>query len=193
MVTKAPQTKAEVLEELLEKGMVQVLIDSRIDGVTVPPHLMGDLQLRLNLSRRFGLPLTLADEGVEATLTFQKVPHDCIIPWKAIYAIVSYVTGEPFLFAEDVPLEVVLEADNYSEEQGSINPLSNKAPASTSPSGPALRVVRAEEEGESSVSALESNKSPASSVAAIADDTDEDDPPPASPPTKQRGHLRVVK
>ena len=95
--------KRAVLEKLLEQGMVLVTLDTRADTVQVPDHLGGDPQLRLNLSYRFGLPMDCDDTGVTATLTFQGVPFECYLPWKAIYMLVSHATGQPFLFPADIP------------------------------------------------------------------------------------------
>lgn len=184
MVDTPTKSKQEVLDELLDKGMVQVLVDARQKGVEVPPHLIGDLQLRLNLSRRFGLPLVFDDDGIIATLTFQKIPHECKLPWEAIYAIISYVTGEPFLFPEDVPLEVVLEADNTIDKPAGPRPAAvpQPQPAMAIPSeGPKLRVVTEETAKEDRQPEPQPEPQP-------------DPPPPSpSPEPKNRGHLRVVK
>lgn len=173
-----PLSKRDRLDSLLDQGMVQILLDARIGGVVVPPDLAGDLQLRLNLSRRFGLPIELDTWGVTATLTFSKVPFECTVPWTAIYAIISYVTGEPFLFPDDVPLEMVLEADEEAHadlEDGAVpgQPL----PVRREHPGPSLRLVSSEPD-------TEPEPTP--------------DPPPDLPPDpnetqKRRSHLRVVK
>lgn len=96
-------TKREVIEKLLEEGMVLVTLDSRAAGVRVPSHLCGDAQLRLNLSYRFGLPMEIDDEGISATLTFAGEPFACRIPWNTIYLVMSHVTTQPVLFPADVP------------------------------------------------------------------------------------------
>lgn len=95
--------KRELLEVLLDKGMTLVAVDGGATGVDLPAHLRGDPQVRLNLSYRFGLPIELDDHGVRATLTFGGVPHDCVIPWQAIYLAHSHVSEEQFLFIADVP------------------------------------------------------------------------------------------
>ena len=160
------KSKRDILSELLDKGMVQILLDSRKTGVVLPDHLAEDMQLRLNLSRRFGLPIELTEEGVSATLTFQDVPHACVLPWDCIFAMISYVTGDPVLFSEDVPLEVIFEAEKAAASEPS-----ETEDAPTSPR-PQLRVVPNDE----------------------VDSDDEPQPDPPPPPTPaSRGHLRVVK
>lgn len=101
--------KKDVLERLLELGMVLVALDARADGVDVPDHLGRDPQLRLNLSYRFGLPMALDPWGISATLTFGGVPYACRFPWGAIYLLVSHVNGEPYLFPDEVPPELLAQ------------------------------------------------------------------------------------
>ncbi len=103
-------TKKTVLEQLLEQGMVLVALDARVHGVDVPTHLGKDPQLRLNLSYRFGLPMTVEDWGVAATLTFAGVPYSCRFPWAAIFLLVSHVSGQPYLFPDDIPAELLSQA-----------------------------------------------------------------------------------
>lgn len=97
------EKKRELLETLLDKGMTLVALDGGAAGVDLPERLLGDPQVRLNLSYRFGLPIELDDEGVRARLTFAGVPHDCKIPWGAIYLAHSHVSEEQYLFLADVP------------------------------------------------------------------------------------------
>jgi stringent starvation protein B len=103
-------TKRTLLERLLEQSMVMATVDARMRGVVVPDHLMGDPQLRLNLSYRFGLTMELTEGGVHATLTFGGVPFPCIMPWESIYLFVSHATGEPYFFPSDAPAGLFEEA-----------------------------------------------------------------------------------
>lgn len=103
-------TKRNVLEQLLEQGMVLVALDARIEGVKVPDRLGHDAQLRLNLSYRFGLPMELNDWGISATLTFSGKPFNCLFPWSSVFLFVSHVTGQPYLFPEDIPAELLSQA-----------------------------------------------------------------------------------
>jgi hypothetical protein len=75
-----------------------------------------DAQLRLNLSRRFGLPLEINDWGVRATLTFAGTPHDCKLPWSSIYQVVSHVAADHYLFPDEVPEEFVRSAVDARRE-----------------------------------------------------------------------------
>ncbi len=97
----APPSKRASLERLLEHGMVMVHVDARRPGVRVPAALRGDPQLRLNLSYRFAThDLSVSDDYVRCTLSFQGVPFYCELPLGAVFAIASHVTGDALVWPE---------------------------------------------------------------------------------------------
>ncbi len=110
--TRHPNPKRELLEALLERGMVMVTLDARAPGVDVPARFREDRQLSLNLSYRFGLSLEVDDDGVRATLTFGGVPHGCAIPWSALYQVRSHESSEAFVFSADVPDDLVYDQED---------------------------------------------------------------------------------
>jgi stringent starvation protein B len=193
-----PSTPRQLLENLLGQGMVMVTVDARADGAIVPRQFDRDPQLRLNLSYRFGLPIEVDEWGVKARLTFSGVPFDCELPWPAIYMIVSHVTGQPFLFPEHVPQELMQLATQMRSEAAEETP---KKPRLTvvgsSDDAPADAETEAEAPHETEAVA----EAPAEPVAAEAvDEAPVPEPesaespeadPPRTPP--RRGHLRVVK
>lgn len=103
-------TKHELLQRLLDKGMVMVHIDARHEGVDVPDLYRKDGDLRLNLSYRFQAgDLRVSDDHVSATLSFSGRPYTCQLPLPSIFAIVSHITGETFFFPGDAPSEALTE------------------------------------------------------------------------------------
>ena len=187
-MTDTENNKRDTLDSFLAEGMVLVQLDSRLDDVCVPEHLKGDPTLRLNISGRFGLPLEVDDWGVRATLTFQGDPFECQLPWKAIYIIISHVTGEPCLFASDVPPEYVSEALGHLKNKAT--PLAQPQPqpqpkpaADPEPNRMHLRLVHDEPESAEPTSEPE--------VAVEDNDDGPDDDGPAPPPKKP--FLSVVK
>ena len=52
--------------------------------------------------------MTIDEDGVRATLSFRAVPHHCVIPWAAVFAVVAE-DGQGLVFSEDVPPEVAAE------------------------------------------------------------------------------------
>lgn len=162
---KQQVTKQSVLERLLDLGMVMVTLDARCDGVEVPAGFSQDPQLRLNLSLKFGQPMEMANWGIDARLTFGGHPYDCRLPWSAVYVIFSHASGQPFVFPEDVPEEVLAEVTQVAAIQEA------SFEAAETAMRPQLTVVRNEESDTES---------------------DEDEPAP-EPIGRRRGHLRVVK
>jgi len=165
--------KRSALERLLELGLVQIGLDARNDEVQVPPHLVNDLQLRLNLSYRFGLPLDLDDWGINTTLTFSGTNHDCLIPWSCVYLMISHVSGESLLYPSDVPPELLANLAPNSDEE----------------------MMQREDDGEPSLRLAYVNVN-------NEDGDDEPEPPKkktakpkpkTKPKSKSRNHLRVVK
>ena len=156
-------TKRTLCEKLLEEGMVMVILDARSDEVEVPSHLKNDPQLRLNLSHRFENPLHLDNWGVKTTLSFAGANHRCSLPWDSIYVLFSHVGGDPYLFPEEVPVELL-------EELG-VDPTDLDWMPSAPSSAPQFKVV-------SPVNKEEGNNAT-------------DPEPPAKPKTKR--HLRVIK
>ena len=186
--------KKAVLEELLDLGMVLVAIDARVAGVDVPQHLGVDPQLRLNLSYRFGRPMQVDAWGITADLTFGGVPHACRFPWDAIFLMVSHVNGEPYLFPDQVPHELLNQA---SGEFAAAGPARGR---------PKLSLVRANEAPPTEVPKPEAKTKPAAPRQQADDEADQpptaktpatpaEDARHASPPPtpRRRGHLRLIK
>ena len=178
-------TKKNVLEQLLDQGMVLVAIDARVEGVDVPDHLGRDPQLRLNLSYRFGLPISVDEWGVAATLTFAGIPYDCRFPWKSMFLMVSHVSGQPYLFPDDIPTEL----------------LTQTAVDSTEVQAPAESTSGSDNKAEGARPKLTLVNSPMAEAAPPPDEPPPDEPPPSPPVepdsraqgTRRRGHLRLVK
>jgi len=180
IMEKNENSKRDTLESFLTEGMVLVQLDSRIEEVCVPGHLRDDPTLRLNISGRFGLPLDIDDWGVRATLTFQGDPFECSFPWRAVYILISHVTGEPSLFASDVPPEYVSEALGHLKNSSIA---AAKAPDIEPIKEPPRTHLRLVEEGNAAITpqALETGDD---------DDGPEDDDPAPSP---KKPFLSVVK
>lgn len=177
-----PTTPRQLLEELLDNGMVMVTVNARHEGVRVPPQYARDPQLRLNLSYRFGLPVELDDWGVTATLTFGGSPFECRLPWRSIYMMVSHVTGQPLLFPDNVPPELLQLA---SAARAAARAGEEEASAELDrASGPRLTLVDAREDHDASGEEPDARPGEPDGTA--------DDPEPPRPPPR-RGHLRVVK
>jgi hypothetical protein len=112
----APQ-KFAVFSRFIEKGKVMVTLDARRTGISVPSHLAGESQLNLDFSERFGLADFIYDErGVRASLSFQRQPFFCDVPWSCVYALFSHADNERITWASALPQETLAQLPDASVE-----------------------------------------------------------------------------
>ena len=126
--------KKRTLEQLLERGPVLVHVDARRPEVSIPTRFRSDACLILRFGYSLNPPisdLTVDDEGVGGTLTFNGTPFRCVLPWTAVFA--ATVEGEQrgTVWPEDVPEEML-----SNSEAPSIAEASSSA-ATNTPIGPA--------------------------------------------------------
>ena len=112
----ANQHKQRELKALLERGVVMVHLDPRIQGVVVPPQFAQEAALRLNVAYAFKLPaFEISDDGVYAILSFNRQNFGCTIPWRAVYALtLPDESHEGMVWPDSMPLE--LKANEGSAE-----------------------------------------------------------------------------
>jgi stringent starvation protein B len=104
--------KKEVALALLERGSVHVHLDPRAAGVVVPAWFKRQAQLVLQVGLNMPVPipdLRVDDEGMSCTLSFNRSPFFCVVPWSSVYAMVGD-DGRGMVWPEDVPPEVALQA-----------------------------------------------------------------------------------
>jgi stringent starvation protein B len=106
--------KREVVSRLLGDGPILVHLDARRPGVAVPDGLASDPRLVL----RFGHGLTpaiadldIGDDALSGTLSFGGIPHRCVLPWSAVYAVVSEGDQRGMVWPDDVPPEAMTGPD----------------------------------------------------------------------------------
>lgn len=128
-----PPDKRELVEKLLSDGPILVHVDARRDEVSVPDGFRRDPKLVL----RFGYGLTPAivdlsvdGEGIAGTLTFDGIPHRCVLPWGAVYAVVAETDQRGMVWPDDVPAAVVEQlADEPTPTEASPTEASPDEPA----------------------------------------------------------------
>jgi stringent starvation protein B len=109
-MTKPPPLppKRDVALELLEGPSLFVHLDPRREGVTVPERFRKQsqlvLQLGLNMAVRIA-DLEVTEEGITGTLSFNRTPQWCVVPWSAVFALVGE-DGRGMVWPEDVPPEL---------------------------------------------------------------------------------------
>ena len=98
--TRPLPPKKEIALALLKGGpSMFVHLDPRRPGVIVPKSFTGQPQLILQLGLNMVIPIPdfkLDDECMSCTLSFNRMPFWCRLPWTAIYALVGEDgTGHP--------------------------------------------------------------------------------------------------
>lgn len=116
MPTDSPQLppKPEVALALLQTASsVFVHLDPRGDDVMVPSWFKKQPQLVLQIGLNMAVPIVDLDVGEDAiscTLSFNRSPEFCKIPWNAIYGLVGE-DGRGMIWPDSVPAEVAAAAD----------------------------------------------------------------------------------
>lgn len=112
--------KKEVALALLERSSVFVHLDPRVAAVVVPPGFKKQPQLVLQVGLNMPVPirdLQLDEEGMSCTLSFNRTPFFCVVPWSSVYAIVGCDDGRGMIWPDDVPPEVA-QAQARAVESG---------------------------------------------------------------------------
>lgn len=99
--------------ELLAKSGVFLHIDPRREGVSVPVQFRKQAELVLQVGLNMAVPirdLEVDDDGVSCTLSFNRSPFWCRMPWGSVFAIVSDEDRRGVVWPEDVPPESKLSS-----------------------------------------------------------------------------------
>jgi stringent starvation protein B len=118
MSTSRLPPKKDVALALLESSAVFVHLDPRDEQVRVPPWFKKQPQLVLQVGLNMPVPipdLNLDEQGVSCTLSFNRTPHFCHVPWMAVYALVGE-DGRGMVWPEDVPPEVAAQAQAHQKK-----------------------------------------------------------------------------
>ncbi|HVU01456.1 MAG TPA: ClpXP protease specificity-enhancing factor SspB [Polyangiaceae bacterium] len=140
--------KKDVMLALLQRSSVFINLDPRGEDVRVPPWFkkQPQLVLQVGLNMAVRIPdLDVGDEAVSCTLSFNRSPFFCWIPWRAVFALVGD-DGKGMMWPSDIPKEVAAaQAERAQKEQArpelrSIGP----APAAPAPAAASATQKKAE-------------------------------------------------
>ena len=84
--------KKDVVLALLESTDVFVHLDPRTESVKVPAWFKHQPQLVLQIGLNMPVPipdLEVDDDAVSCTLSFNRSPFFCFVPWQSVYALVG--------------------------------------------------------------------------------------------------------
>jgi len=112
--------KRKALEGLLSRDKAAaILLDPRGAFVDVPATLKVRPVLRLHVGERFrDSDLRVDDWGVCQTLTFPVGRHACRIPWAAVFGIGPRDEDSAWVWPEDLPEGVMVEARTEGLPEG---------------------------------------------------------------------------
>src|SRR4051812_6423631 len=88
----AKRNKLDVVLSFLAEGSVQLHLYPRTTGVVVPPMFKAQAILVLEIGLNAVIPITdlnIDEDGVKGTLSFNRRPFYCVLPWESIFAVVS--------------------------------------------------------------------------------------------------------
>jgi stringent starvation protein B len=111
--------KKEVALALLERSSVHVHLDPRGAGVVVPPWFKRQPQLVLQIGLNLPVPiedLRLDDEGMCCTLSFNRSPFYCVVPWVSVFAMVGD-DGRGMVWPDEVPPEIAKQRPQETEKE----------------------------------------------------------------------------
>ena len=133
--------KLDVARYLLAQGSVFVHLDPRMDTVAVPQWYRSEPQRVLQIG--FDMPVPIRDlevdaEGVYGTLSFNRTPFTCEVPWEAVFALAGD-DGRGMVWPDSMPHEI---SEEIEREAG-------REPPPVVEERPSLRVLPAVEESES--------------------------------------------
>jgi stringent starvation protein B len=127
MPTQPPPPKKEVALALLERSSILVHLDPRLEPVAVPAWFKKQPQLVLQVGLNMPVPipdLRLDDDGMSCTLSFNRSPFFCVVPWSSVFAMVGE-DGRGMVWPDDVPADVARQAQ--------VRPVEAPAPARKEP------------------------------------------------------------
>lgn len=107
-MTQLLPPKKEVALALLERSNVDIYLDPRARGVVVPPQFRKEPRLILKIGLNMPVPipdLRLDDESMSCTLSFNRSPFYCVVPWSSVFAMVGD-DGRGMVWPDDVPQEL---------------------------------------------------------------------------------------
>src|SRR3954466_10321843 len=109
--------KKDVALALLEQASMYIHLDPRAVSVQVPPSFKNQPQLVLQVGLNMAVPipdLEVDDEGLSCTLSFNRSPFLCVIPWSSVFALVDD-RRQGMVWPDDVPPELNQQAQQQAK------------------------------------------------------------------------------
>ena len=97
----------------------------------MPPWFKRQPQLVLQIGLNMPVPipdLDVSDHGLSCTLSFNRSPFHCQIPWPSVFALVGE-SGRGMVWPDDVPPEVAAQAQKQQQAKPQLAAVQAPAPA----------------------------------------------------------------
>ena len=114
--------KYDFLLHLLETGDALVCLDARLPEVDVPENQKGNSSLNLIFNLNFRRPFTVNEDAISATLAFNGRPHECLLPFEAVWAIYDQDMENGQVWEESVPTDMNLADHMMGGEPNKLEP-----------------------------------------------------------------------
>src|SRR5450432_1786325 len=135
--------KKDVALALLEQASMYIHLDPRAVAVQVPAWFKKQPQLVLQVGLNMAVPipdLHVDEQGLSCTLSFNRSPFFCMIPWRSVFALVGE-NGQAMVWAEDVPAEVAAQAQAQKAPEKPRTHLRSVAEGETAPASSAPKAA----------------------------------------------------
>ena len=114
--SKRPYLIRAMHEWMADNGHTpHIVVDTSIDGVSVPPEHIKDGKIILNISESAAHNLKLANDAVSFRARFGGVPFDVWVPTSSILGIYARETGQGMIFSHDSGNSEAVEDTDHTE------------------------------------------------------------------------------
>jgi stringent starvation protein B len=97
-------------------------LDARLPEVDVPENQKGNSSLNLIFNLNFRRPFTVNEDAISATLAFNGRPHECLLPFEAVWAIYDPDMKNGQVWEESVPTDMNLADHMMGGEPNKLEP-----------------------------------------------------------------------
>ncbi|MDA8561029.1 ClpXP protease specificity-enhancing factor SspB [Nitrospinae bacterium] len=137
---------------LLEEGDAMVCLDSRHPDVDVPESHKDNSSLNLVFNLNFKRPFEITEQGIFALLAFNGRPHQCALPFSAVWSMYDPKMKNGQVWEESIPTDmnlsdqaIVIKPEKFASNLKSVK-TSGKPPAENKTEGKRdrshLRVIK---------------------------------------------------
>lgn len=93
-----------------------VVVDTSVDGVTVPPEHVKDGKIILNISESAAHNLKLTNDAISFRARFGGVPFDVWVPMRSVLGIYARETGQGMIFSHDAETSERIEPPTMRDD-----------------------------------------------------------------------------